>query len=403
MSEIRDEPVSSTVGSRFFSHPIRLRTCLYHDHQQLESAALEALSDNSTLINSRLGLSGEEKASILGLYIVLAVAASFGFIGSIVLGRVYGPLLFGLCIAAFVLGLRHGVDADHIVAIDNTTRKLMHEGKRPITIGTWFSLGHSTVVVGLTVVLVLATKAVVQNNSILQGAGSVIGTAVSGVFLFLIGAVNVLIVLGVYRVFQKLRQGRLDESELNNLLENRGFLNRYFKGLFRIVQKPWQIYPIGLLFGLGFDTASEILFFALAVSFGLASTSVASPVPIWVVLILPVMFTLGMVLVDTTDGVTMCVAYGWAFVKPLRKIYYNLTITVISVLVAFVIGGVELLQVLSGQLNLQGPFWTWLSRLDFETIGYGIVGIFVVSWLASMAFWKYKRYEDEVGRQKVQF
>ena len=397
MRKIRNETVCSSVSSRSSPHQIRLRICLYRDYQQLELAAPAALSDKSTPINSRLGLSGEEKASILGLYIGLAVAASFGFVGSVVLGR-FSSLLFGLCIAAFVLGLRHGVDADHIVAIDNTTRKLMHEGKRPITVGTWFSLGHSTVVVGLTVVLVLATRIVVENNLFLQSSASLIGTTVSGVFLFLIGAVNALIVVGVYRVFQNLRRGKVDEEELNNLLENRGFLNRYFKGLFRIVQKPWQIYPIGLLFGLGFDTASEILFFALAVSFGVAST-----VPFWMVLILPVMFTLGMVLVDTTDGVTMCVAYGWAFVKPLRKIYYNLTITVISVLVAFVIGGVELLQVLSGQLNLQGPFWTWLSRLDFETIGYGIVGIFVVSWLASMALWKYKRYEDEVGRQKVQF
>jgi len=358
------------------------------------------LSDSSTPISSRLGLNGEEKASILALYIILAVATAFGFIGSVVLGRTSpgGPLLFGLCIAAFVLGLRHGVDADHIVAIDNTTRKLIHEDKRPLTVGTWFSLGHSTVVMGMTVALVLATKVVVQNNSILRTSGSIVGTAVSGTFLFLIGIVNALIVVGVYRVFQSLRGGRFDETELNNLLENRGFLNRYLKGLFRIVKKPWQIYPIGVLFGLGFDTASEILLFALAVSFG-----VASAVPIWMVMILPLMFTLGMVLVDTTDGVTMCIAYGWAFVKPLRKIYYNLTITVISVLVAFVIGGVELLQVVSGELNLQGPFWYWLTGLSFETIGYGIVGIFVVSWLASMVVWKYKRYEDEIVGPKVQF
>jgi len=355
------------------------------------------LSEDSIPISSRLGLTGEEKASILGLYIVLAIATLFGFIGSIVIAQALeSTFLFGLCMAAFVLGLRHGVDADHIVAIDNTTRKLMHEGKRPVTVGTWFSLGHSTVVVGLTVGLVLATRIVVQNNSVLQSSGSIIGTAVSGLFLFLIGAVNALIVIGVYRVFQRIRRGSVDESQLNELLENRGFLNRYFKGLFRIVKRPWQIYPIGVLFGLGFDTASEILLFALAVGFG-----VASAVPIWMVLILPVMFTLGMVLVDTTDGVTMCVAYGWAFVKPLRKIYYNLTITVISVLVAFVIGGVELLQVLSGELNLQGPFWGWLAGLNFEIIGYWIIGIFVASWLASIAVWKYKRFEDEVRQPKL--
>ena len=354
------------------------------------------MSKDSAPITARLGLSGEEKAGIVGLYSALAVATLFGFLGTVVLGRT-SALLFSLCIAAFVLGLRHGVDADHIVAIDNTTRKLIQEGKRPFTVGTWFSLGHSTIVVGLTILLVLTSKAVVQNNAILQSSGSFIGTAVSGTFLFLIGAINALIVVGVYRVFQRLRQGRIDETELNDLLENRGFLNRYFKGLFRIVKKPWQIYPVGLLFGLGFDTASEILFFAIAVSFGISST-----VQLWMVLILPIMFTLGMVLVDTTDGVTMCMAYGWAFVKPIRKIYYNLTITVISVLVAFIIGGVELLQVFSGELNLQGPFWSWLTRLDFETIGYGIISIFVVSWIASMALWKYKHFEDEGLRQKVQ-
>jgi nickel/cobalt transporter (NiCoT) family protein len=358
------------------------------------------LSNSSTPVSSRLGLNGEEKASILALYVILAIATVFGFIGAVVLGRA-SDLLFGLCIAAFVLGLRHGVDADHIVAIDNTTRKLIHDGKRPFTVGTWFSLGHSTIVMGLTVVLVVASKIAVQNNSILKSSGSIIGTAVSGTFLFLIGIINALIVVGVYRVFQNIRRGQLNETELNSLLENRGFLNRYFKGLFRIVQKPWQIYPIGVLFGLGFDTASEILLFALAVTFGVSTSSAI--VPLWMVLILPLMFTLGMVLVDTTDGVTMCVAYGWAFVKPLRKIYYNLTITIISVLVAFVIGGVELLQVLSGELNLQGPFWAWVSRLDFETIGYGIVGIFVVSWVAAVALWKYKRYEDEVVGPKVQF
>ena len=357
------------------------------------------MSGDSTAVTSRLGLDREVKAHIFVLYLVLTVATVLGFIGSVAVGHAFdSTLLFGLCITAFVLGLRHGVDADHIVAIDNTTRKLMHEGKRPLTIGTWFSLGHSTVVVGLTVLLVFATKVVVGNNLILKSTGSVIGTAVSGTFLFLIGVVNALIVVGVYRVFQNLRRGKLNESELNELLENRGFLNRYFRGLFRIVRKPWQIYPIGFLFGLGFDTASEILLFALAVSFG-----VASSVPVWVVLILPAMFTLGMVLVDTTDGVTMCVAYGWAFVKPLRKIYYNLTITVISVLVAFVIGSIELLQVLSGELNLQGPFWKWLASLDFETIGYGIIGIFVVSWLASVALWRYKRYDEEIVRQSVQF
>ena len=193
-------------------------------------------------------------------------------------------------------------------------------------------------------------------------------------------------------MFKTLKTGKLDEAELNKLLENRGFLNRYFKGLFRIVRKPWQIYPIGVLFGLGFDTASEIALIAISVGIG-----VSSSVPLWMILVLPFMFTCGMVLVDTTDGITMRTAYGWAFLKPVRKIYYNLTVTVISVAVAFAIGGVELLQVFSSELNLSGPFWDWLGGLDFETMGFGIIGIFLVSWLGSVAYWKIKRYDEIYG------
>jgi high-affinity nickel-transport protein len=305
-------------------------------------------------------------------------------------------LLAGLGVLAFTFGLRHGVDADHIVAIDNTTRKLLQEGKRPLTVGMWFSLGHSTVVVGLIVSLILATKAVkdqiVQSGSsvsALQSSGAIIGTTVSGIFLFLIGLINIVIVLGIYRVFTTLKQGQMNESELDSLLENRGFLNRYFKGLFKIVREPWQIYPIGVLFGLGFDTASEIALIAITVGVG-----VSSAIPLWMILVLPFMFTCGMVLVDMTDGITMLTAYGWAFLRPIRKIYYNLTVTVISVAVAFAIGGIELLKVLSDELNLSGPFWNWLGTLDFQTMGIGIIGIFVVSWLASMAYWKYKRYDE---------
>jgi len=285
--------------------------------------------------------------------------------------------------------LRHGVDADHIVAIDNTTRKLLQEGKRPLTVGMWFSLGHSTVVVGLILSLIFATKAVKNQIPALQTSGAIIGTTVSGIFLFLIGLINVVIVLGIYRIFSTLKQGKMNESELNDLLENRGFLNRYFKGLFKIVREPWQIYPIGVLFGLGFDTASEIALIAISVGVGVTAT-----VPIWMTLVLPFMFTCGMVLVDTTDGITMLTAYGWAFLKPIRKIYYNLTVTIISVAVAFAIGGVELLQVLSNELKLSGPFWSGLKTLDFETMGFGIIAIFVISWAASIAYWKYRRYDE---------
>jgi high-affinity nickel-transport protein len=195
--------------------------------------------------------------------------------------------------------------------------------------------------------------------------------------------------MGIYQTFKTMKEGKLNESELEDLLQNRGFMNRYFGGLFRIVRKPWQIYPVGVLFGLGFDTASEIALFAITVVF-----AVSSSIPLWMILLLPFLFTCGMVLADTTDGIAMRAAYGWAFLRPIRKIYYNLTVTVISVAVAFAIGGVELLQVLASELNLTGPYWNWLAKLDFETMGFGIIGIFLVAWLVSTAYWKFRRFDE---------
>ncbi len=336
----------------------------------------------------KLGLSPRERLLVLLIYLGIASITLAGFIASNSVGQSY-VLLAGLGLVAYVFGLRHGVDADHIAAIDNTTRKLMQEGKRPLTVGMWFSLGHSTIVVGLIVSLVLATRAVVGAIPALQNVGSVLGTTVSGAFLWLIGIINVVIVIEVYRVFRGLREGKLNESHLEELLNNRGFMNRYFGHLFKLITKPWQIYPVGVLFGLGFDTASEVALIAISVGVG-----VSSAVPVWMILVLPLMFTCGMVLVDTSDGVAMNLAYGWAFLKPIRKIYYNLTVTIISVLVAFLIGGVELLQVLSSELNLSGGFWGWLGRVDFETMGYGIVGLFVGCWLVSIGLYRYKRFDE---------
>lgn len=333
------------------------------------------------------GLSAEEKISIIGIYLFIAAATIFGFVISAIIGRI--SLVFaGLGIVAYVLGLRHGLDADHIAAIDNTTRKLMQEGKRPLSVGMWFSLGHSTIVAGLIVALVISTRVIASWIPMLQSAGAVIGTSISGTFLWVIGLINIPIVLGIYKTYKQFRKGAIDSDQLVELLDKRGFLNRYFSPLFRLVGKPWQIYPIGVLFGLGFDTASEVALIAITVGIG-----VSSSVPLWMVLILPYMFTCGMVLVDSTDGITMRLAYDWAFLQPIRKIYYNLTITIISIIVAFIIGGVEVLQVLSGELNLSGPFWSFLASLDFETLGYGIVAIFLISWLVSVAIYKFKRID----------
>jgi len=339
-------------------------------------------------VSSSLGVSAREKVMMGLIYAGLAIITILAFTASVIVGRI-SVTLAGLGIVCYVFGLRHGVDADHIAAIDNTTRKLIQEGKRPFTVGLWFSLGHSTIVVGLIVGLVIATRAIATNIPALQSGGAVVGTLVSGVFLFLIGLLNTIIVFGVYGIFKQLKQGKLNQKELEEYLDKRGFMNRFFRPLFKIVSAPWQIYPIGVLFGLGFDTASEVALIAISVGVG-----VSTNIPIYYILVLPWLFTCGMVLVDTTDGATMRLAYGWAFLNPVRKIFYNLTVTIISVLVAFVIGGVEVLQVLSMEFNLNGGFWDWLNGLNFETIGYGIVAIFVTAWIASVMVWKYKKYDQ---------
>lgn len=250
------------------------------------------------------------------------------------------------------------------------------------------SLWGSTVVVALIIALILATRAVATNIPALQSTGAFIGTLVSGSFLWIIGFINAVIVIGIYKIFQTLKQGKLNQAELDNLLENRGFMNRFFRPLFRVISKPWHIYPVGVLFGLGFDTASDVVLIAISVGIG-----VSTNIPLYYILILPLLFTCGMVTIDTADGVAMRVAYGWAFLNPIRKIYYNLTVTVISVLVAWAIGTIELLQVLSTELNLNGLFWSWLNTLNFEMIGFGIVAIFIVSWLVSFSYWQYKKYD----------
>jgi high-affinity nickel-transport protein len=289
-------------------------------------------------------------------------------------------------LVSYVLGLRHAVDADHIAVIDNTTRKLLQQGKRPVTVGTWFSLGHSTVVIALTAALVLLTRAVVNALPAFKSGGAIIGTSISGAFLFIIGLVNVLIVLDVYKTFKGLKEGKLTGAQLDDALNKNSFMTKTFGKLFKIVNEPWQIYPVGILFGLGFDTASQIALIAITIG-------VAGTVPFWYVLMMPLLFTAGMVTIDTSDGISMRCAYGWAFLKPIRKIYYNLTITIISVLVAFAIGGIELIQVVASEVGWTTGFWGFLSNLDFETMGYAIIAIFLISWLVAMAYYRYKGYE----------
>ncbi|MGI0132498.1 MAG: HoxN/HupN/NixA family nickel/cobalt transporter [Thermoplasmata archaeon] len=344
-------------------------------------------------------LTPREKAQMVLLYAAILVttiaafAAAFAYLPpSAGPDALHGVFLFtGLGITAYVLGLRHGFDADHIAAIDNTTRKLLNDGKRPLTVGTWFSLGHSTIVSGLVVALVLATNFVYTHYAAFKSVGAVVGTLISGGFLVLIGIINLVIVLEVYRIFRGLRDRSLDETGLEDQMQKRGLLYRYFGRLFRVIETPRQVYPIGVLFGLGFDTATEVALIAISITFGTTGA-----VPIWAVLILPLLFTCGMVLSDTTDGFAMRYAYGWAFLKPVRKVYYNLTLTIISVLVAFVVGGVELLQVLAGEFGWTGPFWDGLQQLSFEWLGVGIVAMFVTAWLVAMGIYRWKRLEEIV-------
>ncbi|MCW2671869.1 MAG: high-affinity nickel-transport protein [Frankiales bacterium] len=308
--------------------------------------------------------------------------------------RIDSTTTFGLGTGAlaYTLGMRHAFDADHISAIDNTTRKLMAEGKRPLGVGFFFSLGHSSVVLGLTVLLGLGAKAlgseVRDRNSSLHHYTGLIGTSVSGTFLLLIALLNLIVMVGILKVFRDLRRGRYDEAELEQQLDNRGFLMRFFGPLARSIDTSWKMYPLGILFGLGFDTATEI---ALLV---LAGTSVAAGLPFWALLSLPLLFAGGMSLLDTIDGSFMNFAYGWAFSRPVRKVYYNLVITGLSVLVAVFIGGLEVAQVFSQQMRLSGGFWDYANGFNLNRAGFLIVGIFVGVWVLALGIWRFGRVEE---------
>jgi nickel/cobalt transporter (NiCoT) family protein len=299
----------------------------------------------------------------------------------------YRPLV-GLGLTAYLFGLRHAFDADHIAAIDNTTRKLLQQGRRPVGVGFFFSLGHSTIVFALSAGLALSARVVHSEIPAFQRYGAGIGTGVSGTFLWIIGLLNLIVLLDIVRIFREMRGGEYDRERLENRLLERGMMSRFFGGFFRLIDASWKMYPLGLLFGLGFDTATEVGLLALAA--GVATHAV----PFAAILSLPLLFAAGMSLMDTLDGAFMSQAYGWAFRNPVRKVYYNITITSLSVVVALAIGTVELLQVLSTQLALEGGPWDWLNGLDFETLGYGIVALFLLMWGASVALWRLGRIEE---------
>jgi nickel/cobalt transporter (NiCoT) family protein len=324
---------------------------------------------------------------VIGWFTLAAIVAPEHYsLGSKTLG-------VGVGLTAYTLGMRHAFDADHISAIDNTTRKLMGDGQRPLSVGFWFSLGHSTIVFALAVLLAVGVKAIVgpveNDTSALHHYTGLIGTSVSGTFLYAIAIINIVILVGILRVFRDMREGSYDEAELEQQLNNRGFMSRIFGRVMRSISRPWQMYPVGVLFGLGFDTATEV---ALLV---LAGTSAAAGLPWYAILCLPVLFAAGMSLLDTIDGSFMNFAYGWAFSQPVRKVYYNITITGLSVAVALIIGTVELLSLVANQLGWTGGFWDWVGGLDLNTLGFVIVGLFVATWAAALLIWRYGRIEEK--------
>jgi nickel/cobalt transporter (NiCoT) family protein len=348
------------------------------------------------------GMTQTERRRVLGMYgsIVLLHVLGFAVFVAYVLPAHYKLFGIGTSVLAYTLGLRHAFDADHISAIDNTTRKSMNERRgtdkpRPFGYGYFFSMGHSTIVVAMGVGIIIAEKtvlpAVTHSNSSLESFGGTFGTIVSAAFLFLIGLLNLIILGGIIRVFRSMRRGEYDEAELEQQLEKRGFFYRFFGKWMRVINKEWQMYPVGVVFGMGFDTATEVLL--LTTTALLASEHIA-----WQAIIaLPILFTAGMSLLDTSDGLFMNVAYSWAFFNPVRKVYYNLAITGLSVAICFFIGGIETLSLVPLEIHgvsQTSGFWGFMYSFNINTAGFVIVGMFVVTWVAAILIWRYAHIEQ---------
>jgi nickel/cobalt transporter (NiCoT) family protein len=367
----------------------------------------EMAVDVSRTARFRHSLTRSDRRSLTGMtgFIVLLHLVGFGVLFGLVipkhlqLGGDHPVFTIGVGILAYTFGLRHAFDADHIAAVDNATRKLIADntsgvgiGRKPLAVGFWFSLGHSSIVFLLTFLLSAGVKAlagqVENDNSGLHSITGVIGASVSGVFLWILGVLNLVVLLGIIKVFRDMRRGVYDEQQLEDQLNKRGFMNRFLGGLTKSVRKPWHIYPIGLLFGLGFDTATEVGLLVLA------GGAAAFNLPFYSILVLPVLFAAGMCLMDTADGVFMNAAYDWAFAKPVRKVFYNITITTISVAVALIIGTIELVGVLADQANITTGPVAAIADIPLDYAGYGIVGLFLLTWVIAIAVWHYGRVEE---------
>jgi high-affinity nickel-transport protein len=341
---------------------------------------------------------GSTKGKVIGLYTLLAGfnLATWGW-AFVAFHRF--PVLLGTAFLAYSFGLRHAVDADHIAAIDNVTRKLMQQGKRPVAVGLMFSLGHSTIVIVGSIAIAGAALALQHRIDAVREIGGVIGTLVSAIFLFGIAFVNLIVLQAVIRSFMRVRRGEpYVEEDFDLLLGNRGFLSRLFRPMFNLIRTSWHMYPLGILFGLGFDTATEIGLLGISAAEASKGLSLSS------ILVFPVLFAAGMSLIDSTDNILMLGAYGWAFVKPIRKLYYNITITSVSVMVALAVGGIEALGLLAGQFRLTGTFWDLVGKLNdnFGMLGYAIIALFALSWILSIAIYKWRRFDDlEFGAKEA--
>jgi nickel/cobalt transporter (NiCoT) family protein len=353
-------------------------------------------------------LTPADRRSIAGMagFVLLLHVVGFGVLFAFVIPRHYdlggatGIYGLGIGVLAYTFGMRHAFDADHIAAIDNTTRKLLADGgRKPLSVGFWFSLGHSTIVFGLALLLSVGVKAlagqVEDDGSRLHAITGVIGASVSGVFLWLLGILNLVVLVGIVKIFFRMRSGLFDEAELEAQLNKRGLMSRILGGLTKSITKPWHIYPVGVLFGLGFDTATEVGLLVLA------GGAAAFSLPFWAILVLPVLFAAGMSLLDATDGVFMNFAYGWAFAKPVRKVYYNITITALSVAVALVIGTIELVSVLADETGIVSGPLAWIAAVPLDYAGYAIVGLFVVAWVVALSVWRWGRIEQRWSAPEI--
>jgi high-affinity nickel-transport protein len=329
------------------------------------------------------------RRSVIGIYTLLIPANVLVWAWALYLFADQ-PVFLGTALLAYGFGLRHAVDADHIAAIDNVTRKLMQDGQRPVSVGFFFSMGHSTVVILAAAAIAATTTALSGQFDQFKAVGGLIGTSVSALFLFLIAAMNIVILAGIWRTFRHVRRGGAYVPEdLDILLNNRGLLARLFRPMFRMVTRSWHMFPLGFLFGLGFDTATEVALL------GISATQASKGMSVWAIMVFPVLFAAGMSLIDTTDGILMLRAYDWAFVKPIRKLYYNISITLVSVVIAVLIGGIEALGLIGDQLGLSGWLWDGVGALNdnFNNLGFAIIGIFIVAWVGSMLLYRYKGYD----------